>query len=42
MNQYPEPRSDVPPPRSFWVKALGAVLLVSSVGLVSCQSLFAL
>lgn len=29
-------------PRGFWRKALGVTLLVWSVGLVSCQSLFTL
>ena len=30
------------PARGFWLKALGWVLLVGSVGLVSCQALFSL
>jgi hypothetical protein len=31
-----------PPPRGFWPRALGLVLLMGSAGLVSCQALIAL
>jgi hypothetical protein len=42
MNLLPELERRPPVQRNLWVKALGFVLLLSSVGLVSCQSLFAL
>jgi hypothetical protein len=40
----PTDRADPPPPppRSLGLRVLGWVLLLGSVGLVSCQSLFAL
>jgi len=35
-------RQHVVPARGFWLKALGVILLMGSVGLVSCQALFSL
>ena len=39
MNASNNPDPNRPVKRSFWLKALGWVLLIGSVGLVSCQAL---
>ena len=42
MNRTENSPSSRTPAGGFWLKALGWVLLVGSVGLVSCQALFSL
>lgn len=40
MTEIEKPRTGKPPVRSFWLKALGWILMLGSVGVVSCQALF--
>lgn len=41
MNDIENTRTGQPPPaRGFWPKALGWILMVGTVGVVSCQALF--
>lgn len=40
MNQLDKPQVGKPAARGFWMQVLGWVLLVGSVGLVSCQAVF--